>query len=66
MLICCYYDGFETIEDYINLYLSESFDSENELESDAIANQNHEPASQESHELSSVQSNQETKDRFKS
>ena len=64
MLICCYYDGFETIEDYINLYLSESFDSENELESDAIANQNHEPASQESHELSSVQSNQETKDRF--
>ena len=64
MLICCFYDGFETIEDYINLYLSESFDSENELESDAIANQNHEPASQESHELSSVQSNQETKDRF--
>ena len=64
MLICCFYDGFETIEDYINLTLSESFDSENELESDAIANQNHEPASQESHELSSVQSNQETKDRF--
>ena len=64
MLICCFYDGFETIEDYINLYLSESFDFENELESDAIANQNHEPASQESHELSSVQSNQETKDRF--
>ena len=64
MLICCYYDGFETIEDYINLYLSESFDDEDELESDAIANQNHEPASQESHELSSDQSNQETKDRF--
>ena len=64
MLICCYYDGFETIEDYINLYLSESFDSENELESDAIANQNHEPASQESHELSSVQSNQDIKDRL--
>ena len=64
MLICCFYDGFETIEDYINLYLSESFDSENELESDAIANQNHEPASQGSHELSSDQSNQETKDRL--
>ena len=64
MLICCFYDGFETIEDYINLYLSESFDSENELESDAIANQNHEPASQESHELSSVQSNQDIKDRL--
>ena len=64
MLICCYYDGFETIEDYINLYLSESFDSENELESDAIANQNHEPASQGSHELSSDQSNQDIKDRL--
>ena len=64
MLICCFYDGFETIEDYINLYLSESFDSENELESDAIANQNHEPASQGSHELSSVQSNQDIKDRL--
>ena len=64
MLICCFYDGFETIEDYINLYLYESFDSENELESDAIANQNHEPASQGSHELSSDQSNQDIKDRL--
>ena len=63
MLICCYYAGFETIEDYINLYLSESFDSENELESNSIANQNHEPASQESLELSSEQSNQEINDR---
>ncbi|MCK0513482.1 hypothetical protein MXE38_01140 [Anaerobiospirillum sp. NML120448] len=64
MLICCFYDGFETIEDYINLTLSESFDSENELESDAIANQNNEPASQESYELSSDQSNQDIKDRL--